>query len=155
MSQATNAPGLSAFVTKLNEAWRDELFAEFLRAFTKAHVGVIVVQAPEGASGVVVSTRAQPIALGNSTHGDGKRRILAFADPQQFREKYGEKFNGEMVGLEVLNTAWSDQACEGVLVNGATSLQSVAIDREAVRWALAATKASSTPRQKKPWWRFW
>jgi hypothetical protein len=154
MSQAELTSSLSALISQLNEGWRDELFKTFLRVFAASRLGVIVVSAPDGEAGEVISTKSQPFTLGSSAHGDGRSRILAFADPQLFRMQYGEKFNGEMSGVDILKTALANPHCEGVLVNGASSTHSVAVDRAAIRWVLAVGSVSSSPAQK-PWWRFW
>jgi hypothetical protein len=62
-----------------------------------------------------------------STHGDGRQRIPAYADPEVFLVNYGPRFNAGMRGEVLLGMAASDPGCEGVLVNSATEEISLVI----------------------------
>jgi len=137
MNHIAHTSSLSELIAQLNREWQDALFRDLLRTFLGSQLGIIVVNKPAGVAGKIVSTKSQPFTLGSTTHGDAKSRVLAFADPQAFRARFGEKFNGEMSGIDIFKTAEANSGCAGVLVNGALGLHSFAIDQAAIRWALA------------------
>jgi hypothetical protein len=144
---------ISTFVSRLNRAWDEELFRTLLRQMVGDQMGVMITNLREPIEGTVTSTESEPLHLGMTTYGDGKIRVLAFADPILFRGRYGDKFNAEMSGLDLFRGALANGTCAGVLVNSALSSHSVAIDRAAIQWALDSPQSVVIP--KKPWWRVW
>jgi hypothetical protein len=128
----------------------DHIYYQFVVAFSRSVVGVIAVGAPAGAAGRVESTSEHPVSLGRSVLPDGSAVLLAFADPLVFRQRYGERFNAEMAGMDVLRTVEANPDCRGVQVNSALSETSMIIPRDAA----LATLRGATGRHK-PWWKFW
>jgi hypothetical protein len=144
---------ISSFISRLNQTWDEELFRTLLRQMVTDQVGVVVTNIRAPLEGRVTSTKAEPLSLGNTTYGDGKSRLLAFADPRLFRGRYGDKFNAEISGLDLFKTALANESCFGVLVNGALSPHSVAIDRAAIQWILEPPQEPIVKR--RAWWQIW
>jgi len=133
-------------------AFADEGAIEALvHAFAHAKVGVIAIGVPEDADGNVTSTDANPVSLGNTTHGDGKQRVVAFADPEEFVKRFGQPFNAEMLGIDVYRTVDANATGHGVLVNSATSETSMIISRASAEVFLAGDVRG----ERRPWWKFW
>jgi hypothetical protein len=128
----------------------DDIYYQFAVAFSRSVVGVIAVGVTAGAAGRVESTSEHPFSLGPSVLPDGSLGLLTFADPSVFRRQYGESFNAEMDGMDVLRTVEANPDCGGVQVNSALSETSMIISRGA---ALATLRGATGIH--KPWWKFW
>lgn len=89
-------------------------------------------------------------AAGRTTHGDGKPRILAFADPDAASQAPGSQCNAGISGRVLLQMAAADPDCMGVLVNSATHPISLVISKATAESLVGA--AATTPR-RKPWWK--
>lgn len=106
-----------------------ETWMWFLDAFQVAELGVHVVGVPSGVVGKHVSTDDQPLSVGITKLSDGLLVILSYADPVAYVRRFGQPFNGGMIGSELLHTALANPECDGVLVNSALADVSVLIDR--------------------------
>jgi len=95
--------------------------------FRSSVIGIVGIGplAPDGRTG-------EGFAAGKTTHGDGRSRILAFADPAVASQTPGSPCNAGIPGAVLLRMAADDPTCEGILVNSATRLISVIIDRDSV-----------------------
>ncbi len=121
---------LSTLIEDLQASWSTEKLEMLLHTFRQTTVGINAFNVPKEYLGMTVQTESEGITLGSTTHGDGKSRVMAYADPRQFIAKFGQKFNGEMLGEEVIRVALHNPSCVGILLNSAFSEISVAIDRE-------------------------
>jgi hypothetical protein len=83
-------------------------------------------------------------------HAKGRKMVLAFADPQAFAKKFGQKFNAGISGEAIFGTVALNPACDGILVNSAKDVVSIVINRKT---ALSAHRRASICT--KPWWKFW
>ncbi|WP_051753627.1 hypothetical protein [Streptosporangium amethystogenes] len=61
--------------------------------------------------------------------GDGRPRILTFADPEVASQAPGSRCNVGASGAVLPRMAAEDPSCEGILVNSATKLISIIISR--------------------------
>jgi hypothetical protein len=141
MADSTSNTPLSDLMAIFGKDGAPESFGRFLKAFRVAKLGVIAVGVPGGLSGDVISTNAQPISLGLSGHGDGRPRVLAFADPAAFARRFGQPFNAGMNGEVVMQTAMHDEHCAGVLVNSALTESSVTIDRATIASLIGSARS--------------
>ena len=95
-------------------------FADFLKAFRCAVVGVMALGIPPGTVGDFISTPEHPpTSLGSSPDSEGRGMVLAFADPDAFVQTFGAVFNAKMSGEAVLQTVVFNPACYGLRVNSA------------------------------------
>jgi Flp pilus assembly protein TadD len=129
-------------------------FADFLKAFRCAVVGVIALDIPPDTVGDFTSTPEHPTSLGSSTDSEGRDMVLAFADPDAFVQTFGARFNAKMSGEAVLQTVVFNPACYGLRVNSAKAEISVIIDRHTVVSLLDPDKGAPGSSQG-PWWKFW
>jgi len=138
MSQILGATPLSDLIAQV-KAVPSDAYEAFLRAFARSRVGVIAIGAPPGTVGDHRTTADHPVGLGLTGHADGGPMILTFADPKVFAERFGQPFNADMNGGDVIETCLADPACEGILVNSAAAQVSIVIARgtaEALRGSL-------------------
>ncbi|AEV83738.1 hypothetical protein ACWT_2703 [Actinoplanes sp. SE50] len=103
-----------------------EAYQRFVALFRSSTVGVVVTGTPvPDAPGGFVSDGT--LAVRRTGHGDGRQRILTFADPEVFARRFGPVFNAGMSGDALLRMAADDRECAGILVNSATAETSVII----------------------------
>jgi hypothetical protein len=105
-----------------------ESYERFLASFRGSTVGFVAVGTPASDS------RDRFVAdgglgAGRTTHGDGRPRILAYADPEVALRNFGPRFNAGLSGEVLLQMAANDSDCDGILVNSATSEISLVIDK--------------------------
>lgn len=117
----------------------DDHYREFLREFGRSKLGVLA--------------QRSPFSVGLIKGPDGGKVILAFADPPAFIQRFGQKFNAEMAGVDLLKTALANPDCQGVLVNSAKQEISVLIQRRTAQQLLGADQAPAP--SARPWWKFW
>ncbi|HET7461966.1 MAG TPA: hypothetical protein VFJ82_11990 [Longimicrobium sp.] len=55
--------------------------------------------------------------------------ILACADRDAFAQNFHDRFNREVLGLDLAEVALVIAGCDGILVNSAASFDSLALDR--------------------------
>ncbi|HEX6748169.1 MAG TPA: hypothetical protein VF092_12815 [Longimicrobium sp.] len=145
---ATPAPGelptpLSELMARVMEDGSDASWRAFGEAFLRSRVGVVASDVPApgedpprgrpiapmppgGGSYVVPAGRA---GLGKAATPDGRVMILACADRDAFVRKFHARFNREVMGRDLAQVALAIPDCEGILLNSAASLHSIALDR--------------------------
>ncbi|MGW4945521.1 hypothetical protein ACWEOZ_28480 [Actinoplanes sp. NPDC004185] len=69
------------------------------------------------------------LGAGRTTYGDGRSRVLAYADPDVALRTLGSRFNAGLPGEVLLRMAADDPECDGILVNSATQPNSIIITR--------------------------
>jgi hypothetical protein len=108
------------------ETGTGESYDRFMELFRTSVVGVAMegLPVPDEQGNLVA---AGGVSVEMSTHGDGRSRILAYADPEVFLVNFGPQFNAGLVGEVLLTMAASDPDCAGVLVNSATQEISLVI----------------------------
>ncbi len=146
----SNAPLSTLMAEAYSRPGDAHVYYQFIVAFSRSIVGVIAEGVPAGAAGRVESTREHPFSLSQSVLPDGSPVLLTFADPGVFKQRYGERFNAEMDGIDVLRTVEANPDCRGVQVNNALSETSMIISRGP---ALATLRGETGTH--KPWWKLW
>jgi hypothetical protein len=103
-----------------------ESYDRFVELFRTSVVGVAIegMPTPDQDGNLVADG---DLSVHSSTHGDGRSRILAYADPEVFLVNFGPRFNAGMRGEVLLGMAASDPDCAGILVNSATQEISLVI----------------------------
>ncbi|GAA2468092.1 hypothetical protein [Winogradskya humida] len=109
-----------------------QTFARFVELFAASTIGIV--------------THGERLGAGMTTYGDGKSRILSFADSDARSRWAAGRYNAGVQGAMLLRMA-ADNPCEGILVNCATREISLVIDRDTARAAL------NPPPKKTPWWK--
>ena len=127
-------------------------YGPFVREFRRSKIGVVAEGAPQGVVGRVQSTEENPLHIGGTRDPDGRRILLAFADPPAFIKKFGQIFNAEISGDSLFHTVLATPDCAGIRVNSAKREVSMILSREDVQ-ELIGTPAAQTSRA--PWWKFW
>ncbi|MDP9795483.1 hypothetical protein J2S43_003995 [Catenuloplanes nepalensis] len=108
----------------------DENWGRLVDVFRNSIVGAV------GAGPVSGGRAGAGFGVSRTTHGDGRQRILTFADPPVYARTFGQHFNVGVPGSVLLEMAAGDLDCAGILINSATSETSVVITREAAEAAL-------------------
>jgi hypothetical protein len=129
------SPTLSSLIDSLQTNWERDTLNTLLSELSRAQVGIVAINVPKEFEGKTVETRtagAQGIGLGNTVHGDGKTRVVAFAEPQEFIARFGRQFNGEISGKQLFRAVLHNPACHGILLNSATAPVSLPIERAAI-----------------------
>jgi hypothetical protein len=101
------------------ETGTGESYDRFVELFRTSVVGVAMdgLPVPDEQGNLVAG---EDVSVRSTTHGDGRSRIAAYADPEVFLVNYGPQFNAGIAGEVLLSMAASDPDCAGVLVNSAT-----------------------------------
>ncbi|SCL19753.1 hypothetical protein GA0074692_0696 [Micromonospora pallida] len=129
-----------------------ESYERFLSLFRTSTVGIVATGAP------VHATDGHFIADGNlgagrTTHGDGRPRVLAYADPEAALRNFGPRFNAGVSGEVLLQIAATDPECEGILVNSAIREISLIIGKPTAQSPLAP--AATDAPDRRSWWKRW
>ena len=110
---------LSDAMAEHAETGSGDSYDRFVALFRASVVGIAIEGMPvPDEQGRLVSDGE--ISAHMTTHGDGRSRIVAYADPEVFLANFGPRFNAGVPGEVLLGMAASDPGCEGVLVNSAT-----------------------------------
>lgn len=104
-----------------------ESYGRFLALFRASVIGIVAIGAVHNAHGQSVA--GSNVGAGKTTHGDGRPRLLAYADPEAALRNFGPRFNVGVAGEVLLRMVASDDDCEGILVNSATQEISLIISR--------------------------
>jgi hypothetical protein len=119
-----------------------ESYQRFLALFRASVIGIAARGAvTRDAQGQTV---ANGLGAGKTTYGDGRQRLLAFADPEAFLRNFGPQFNGGVAGEVLLRMAAGDPDCEGILVNSATREISLIISKTTAQ-SLISGSATESP----------
>lgn len=119
---------LSRLVTQAVSDSSTRLVLDFLEEFQNSRLGVISLD-PAQKLAPVIGAGPNAVSLGVTTFHDGKTRIIAFADPEDFAARFGQKFNSVMIGLQLLDALRECSDFDGILVNSAASVHSFPIGR--------------------------
>ena len=121
------------------EANTPESYAALVEAFRDAAIGIVGIGFLEPDENG--QAKAGPnFSTGRTMHGDGKPRILTYADPVVASQQPGSQCNAAIPGQVLLEMAASDPECEGILINSATEAISVIISKENAAAALEKPK---------------
>ncbi|GAB3835381.1 hypothetical protein ACFPIJ_51005 [Dactylosporangium cerinum] len=122
-----------------------ESYERFLALFRAGTVGIVAIGTPEtDASGRLVT--GSNLGAGRTTYGDGKARILTFADPETALRNFGPRFNAGLSGADVLQMVATNADCDGILVNSATEEISLVISKS------TAQSLVETEPPRRRWW---
>jgi hypothetical protein len=134
---------LSDVMAEHSDTRSPESYERFLALFRASVIGFVadgaVTQDAQGRSVAGNNLRA-----GKTTHGDGRSRLLAYADPEAALRNFGPRFNTGMAGEVLLRMAASDPGGEGILVNSATQEISLIVSRPTAQF-LASQSATEAP----------
>lgn len=157
------ATPISDLMCTYQESLSIEHFDALVERLATTAVGVHLfgVAPPEAERNLVADGKG--ISLASTTHGDGKSRLVAFADPREFNRRFGPKCNGEMLGKTLFEVVLHNPDCHGILINSATSETSVVIPRSDIEMAHsylcrsneAAQEPVEQPMPKPRWWQVW
>ncbi|MEO3817176.1 SseB family protein [Plantactinospora sp. B24E8] len=141
---------LSDVMAEHAETKSPESYERFLRLFRAATIGIVAVGelAPDANGRVIADGN---LGAGRTSHGDGKSRLLAFADPEAALRNFGPRFNAGVPGEVLLRMAATDPESEGVLVNSATQEISLVISKSTAQSLLTPPTAEAPGR--RPWWK--
>jgi hypothetical protein len=121
---------ISSRIESLQRAWAQPEFESLLAALHQASVGVLASRnKPDEPIQATWLDEGETIALSSTAHGDGKRRVVAFAEPREFIQKFGPRLNAEVSGKSLMELVLANEACHGIILNSATSATSIAIGR--------------------------
>jgi hypothetical protein len=123
----SDAP-LSEVMAEHSAARSSESYERFLALFRDSVVGIVGVGAGLQEA-MRQSVAGAELGAGRTTHGDGKLRLLAFADPEAYLRNFGPRFNVGVAGEVLLRMAASDAESEGILVNSANQAISIIISK--------------------------
>ncbi len=146
-----DATPLSDLLTRHAADGTPASYDTFLRAFSRATVGVIAHGVPPGTVGAY-RTKRDEVGLGATKLPDGTRGILVCADREAFVRRYGGPYNAEVVGMAVMQTALTNPDTAGILVNSATSKQFIVTPRSDIELLVAEAGRAAA---RKPWWKLW
>ncbi|MFI5926584.1 SseB family protein [Micromonospora sp. NPDC051543] len=138
---------LSDVMSEHAEAKTPESYERFLRLFRSSTVGIVATGVD--AHGAQVQFADGNLGAGSTTHGDGRTRLLAYADPEAALRNFGPRFNAGVSGEVLLQMAATDPDCEGVLVNSAIYEISLVISKSAAESLLTPTTTRAPGR--RPW----
>jgi hypothetical protein len=152
-----------------------ESYERFLVLFRDSTVGIVGVGLPEPVTGGRVVAGGHVVAdggigAGRTSFGDGRPRLLAFADPESVLDDPGRRFNAGLSGEVLLRMAAADPECEGILVNCAVREISMIISKSTAEALLAPTAADTATEEtaagktatddpamagapRRPWWK--
>lgn len=97
--------------------------------FRQSRVGVVIADGAPGAAGLVDAPAGPSMSFGFSINGEGRSFVLVFADPIVFRQRVGARFNGVMLGSDVIDVMLLRDDCSGIRINSAKSTVSVTVPR--------------------------
>lgn len=124
-----------------------ESYERFVALFRASTVGIAANGTPAvDASGRLVA--GSDLGAGRTTHGDGKVRILAFADPETALRNFGPRFNVGVSGAVLLQMAATDVDCDGILVNSATAESSLVISKSTAQSLVASVDEPKPPSRR-------
>lgn len=113
-----------------------ENYEQFLRVFLGSQLGVIVQGIPARVSGQYTAGKNE-LTVAMSIAPDGKKTVLASAERAIFVQRFSQAFNAEVGAAALLNIAWSNPECEGIMVNSASSENRVVIPRKDIAQLIA------------------
>jgi hypothetical protein len=157
-----SATPISDLIELYQESPSAEHFDALVDCLASSPVGVHLFGAVQSDTERNLVADGETVSLASTMHGDGKSRILAFADPREFLHRFGPKCNGEMPGQALFEVVLHNSDCHGILLNSARAETSVVIPRSEIASLQSHVRripsdqavtlsAAPTPR----WWEFW
>lgn len=140
---------LSDAMTAHTDSPTPESYDRFVTLFRASTVGVMADNLPTS-EGRTSTISDGSLTIAGTTHGDGRTRIMTYADPEYFLRAFGPRFNAGLSGEDVLRMAAAAPDGHGILVNCATREISLLISQETAQ-ALCAPPTVGAPR--RPWWK--
>ena len=131
---------LSDCISRCAEQDTRENYEQFLRVFLGSQLGVIVHGIPEHTSGQYSAGRNE-LTVAMSVAPDGKKTVLACAERAIFVQRFPQPFNAEVGASALLNIAWSNPQCEGIMVNSAASEHRIVIPRKDIADLIARNRS--------------
>jgi hypothetical protein len=126
---------LSDLMVEHSDTSSSDSYSRFLTLFRDSVVGVVGLgTVTHDAQGLPVT--GSGFAVGRTVHGDGRARILTFADPDTAARTPGSQCNAGVPGRVLLQMAAEDPDCEGILINCATRQISLVISKETAQSAV-------------------
>lgn len=108
---------LSDLMARVMEEPSDATWTAFYEAFLRSPLGVMARE--EGGR----------TALGRLAAPDGRVMMAACADRDAFARNFNDRYNRQVLGRELARVALSIPDCPGILINSASSFNSLAIER--------------------------
>jgi hypothetical protein len=118
-----------------------ESYDRFITLFRSSTIGIVATGIPEQPDHQVVANGT--VGAGMTTHGDGRRRILAYADPEVALRNFGPRFNAGLPGEVLLQMCVDEPDCTGILVNSAIHEISLIISQSTTVSAIARRHETS------------
>ncbi len=149
---------LSDLINSFHQSKTDEDFDALLELFKGSPIGVLAIGVKQGESEQTIVVEEGDITLASTGFGDGKSRILAFADPREFNRRFGKKSNGEMPGSSLFAAVLLNPGCAGILLNSAQGEISVVIPRERIQGVRSMAPGIADSIHQEPvrkWWEIW
>ena len=134
---------LSDVMAEHSDTRSPESYERFLALFRASVIGIVAVGAVEQ-DAQRQHVAGKNLGAGKTTHGDGRPRLLAYADPEAALRNFGPRFNAGVAGEVLLRMAAGDAGCEGILVNSATQEISLIIGR-ATAQSLVSQSTTEAP----------
>ena len=129
---------LSDHIRVLDAEWSEEHYRAFLADFLNAEVGITIQGQPEGVERIVTSEEHN-ITVGQTDFPDGRKRLLLYADPAAFADRFGQRFNAGISGRDACRILLANPDLEGVLINSADVVLSYPIPRGILEQAYRVT----------------
>jgi hypothetical protein len=137
-------------MTEHAETKTPESYERFLTLFRSSTLGIVAIGTPSQDRQGQLRADGN-FGAGRTTHGDGRPRILAYADPEAALRNFGPRFNAGLAGDVLLQMAAADPECEGILINSATHEISLTIGKATCGSLLASRTAEASGQRR--WWR--
>lgn len=136
-----SATPLSDAITEHAETNTPDSYDRFLALFRASTIGIVAVGTPMQDSQSQIRADGS-LGAGRTTYGDGRPRILAYADPEAALRNFGPRFNAGLSGEVLLQMAAVDSESEGILINSATREISLIIEKSTAWSLLHATEGT-------------
>jgi hypothetical protein len=140
-----SADSLSTYIESLQKAWAQPEFEALLARLHASPVGVLAGKNKPDEPIQATLLDGEPIALSSTTHGDGLRRIVAFAEPHEFVKRFGPRLNAEVSGKTLMEVVLENEGCHGIILNSATSANSITIGRNDIQRYCSALLSKQVP----------
>lgn len=127
---------LSDCISRCAQQDTPENYEQFLRVFLGSQLGVIVQGVPANTSGQYTAGKNE-LTVAMAIAPDGKKTVLACAERAIFVQRFPQPFNAEVGAPALLNIAWSNPECEGIMVNSAASEHRIVIPRKDIAQLIA------------------
>ncbi|MGN9766573.1 hypothetical protein ACTMS2_15615 [Micromonospora sp. SD12] len=139
---------LSDIMSEHAETKTPESYERFLELFRNSMLGIVATGALGHAPQGHLATDGS-LSAGRTTYGDGRPRVLAYADPEAALINFGPRFNAGVSGGVLLQIAARDPDCEGILVNSGVREICLTISKSTAQDMLMPEANTPEPRIRK------